>query len=898
MASIRRLFLRIWSFLRRSAAEDELARELASHLSLLEEDFQRRGMRPEEARQAARRAIGGVEQAKELHREVRSFIWLEDVRRDVRHGVRTLAKNPGFASAAVVTLTLGIGAVTAIFSVVDATLLRPLPYSDADRLVALRSVSVSGGRPDQGRTARGNLADWQAQAQSFEAIAGYRWRTVDLTEGERSERLRGLYVTPEFFEVFGARPQLGRGFVAADRGTATIVLGRDVWELRFRSDSALIGRSLEVNSQNFRRVGRTPHVVVGVVTTHVRFPPITSDFQLGVSNLDETIDLWTPEFVTSNDSREGWEFDVVGKLKPGITIEAAQAEMDAIATRLAESYPASNRDWGIRIVPLRDQALGGVRRVVLLLFLSGGIVLLIACGNVASLFLVRGMARQREVTIRMALGAGRLRIARQFLVESVLIALAAAILSIIVTLWGIMLLQPLLASLELPLLPATAVNTRVLAFAFVCALATACITGTTPAFRVSRVDGILMHGLEGRGLSPGRTRRRMVGALVSSEVALTLVLLIGTGLLVKSAARLLQVDPGFNPESLLTMTISLPNNKFEWKHNVVFSRQVIDAVASLGPVRAAAVVQGVPMRPGSFWGRFDVEGRQLSDALPIARLRVVSPGYFNVMQIPIRSGRDLDVRDEVGDIGELRTVIVNQALANHYWPGEDAVGKRIRGDSGNAQPWATIIGVVGDVRYASLDSEPDYDLCYPEALFPQAAITLLVRTRGDPLDLAADIRSRINQVDPEAVVTDIRPMEALIADSLASRRLSTMLVIAFAGMALLLALTGIYSVIVQSIAQRKLEIGIRMALGAQHSNILALVLRQGLLLSAVGMTVGLVGAASLTRYLEGLLFGVTPLDRTTFFAVSLLFAFVAMLASYVPARRAMRLDPLTALRWE
>jgi predicted permease len=348
------------------------------------------------------------------------------------------------------------------------------------------------------------------------------------------------------------------------------------------------------------------------------------------------------------------------------------------------------------------------------------------------------------------------------------------------------------------------------------------------------------------------------------------------------------------------MTISLPNNKFQWKHNVVFSRQVIDAVKSLAPVDAAAVIQGVPMRPGSFWGRFDVENRtqDLSDALPVARLRVVSPGYFNVMQIPVRAGRDFDARDEVGEIGQLRTVIVNQTLADRYWPGENAVGKRIRGDSGNAQPWATIIGVVGDVRYEGLASPPGYELYYPEALFPQAAITLLVRTSGDPVGFVADIRARLNQVEREAFMTDIRPMETLIADSLAPRQLSTTLVIMFAFIALLLALVGIYSVIVQSIAHRRLEIGIRIALGAQRHSILALVIRQGLLLSAVGVTLGLAGAAWLTRYLEGLLFGVSPLDRTTFLGLPLLFVLVAMMASYMPARRATQVDPLIALRCE
>jgi putative ABC transport system permease protein len=378
---------------------------------------------------------------------------------------------------------------------------------------------------------------------------------------------------------------------------------------------------------------------------------------------------------------------------------------------------------------------------------------------------------------------------------------------------------------------------------------------------------------------------------------------IGAGLLVKSAAQLLQVDPGFNPRSLLTMTISLPNNKFEWKHNVAFSREVIATVQSLAPVRGAAVVQGLPMRTGSFWGPFEAEsGAALaSGEPPVARIRVVSPGYFGVMEIPILSGRDFSERDEAGEVDgltapTLRHVVINQALVSRYWPGEDGVGKRIRGDGGTA--WMEVIGVVGDVRYAGIDEGPRFDVYFPEGLFPQAAITLLVRANGDPLNLVADIRSRIGQIDQEAFVNDIRPMDALIADSLAPRRLSTMLVIAFAGIAVILSLIGISSSIAQSIGQRKLEIGIRMAVGAQPSAVMALVLSRTVALTGLGTVVGLAGAVSVSRFLEGLLYGLTPLDAPTYFATSLLFTFVAAAMSYVQARRATRIDPSIALRSE
>jgi len=568
-------------------------------------------------------------------REVWMFTALEQIWADVRHAARSLAKNSGFTAVAILTLGLAIGANTAIFSVVDATLLRPLPYPDSDRLVAIRSVSPSRELPDGERTALGNLLDWQAQARSFEAIAGYRWRTVDLTGGNTSERLHGLFVTPGFFDVFGIRQIKGRAFIPQDHRApmASFILGRDVWQRRFGSDPRLAGQTLDVNIINLSRIGPTPHVLLGIVTADVRFPPITADFQLGVSSIKESIDFWVPEPMYLKPSRDDRNLDVVGKLRPGVTVAQAQAEMEAIAHNLAESYPDSNRGWGIRVIPLREQVLGNTRRVVLWLSLCTTMVLLIACANVASFVLARGIARQREVAIRVALGAGRLRILRQFLVESALVALSAAVFGVMLTVWGIALLRPLLPS-GLPLIQESTIHVRVFGFTLIAALFTACVTGIFPALRISRTRGLNATRIDGRGLSLGRSRHRAIGGLVACEVALTLILLITTGLMIRSAVRLLRVDPGFNAENLLTMTISLPNNKFEWKHNAVFSRQVIESIKSLPQVRDAAVIQGAPMHPGSFWGNFQVEGGapQSSGELPVARLRVVSPGYFGVMQ--------------------------------------------------------------------------------------------------------------------------------------------------------------------------------------------------------------------------------------------------------------------------
>lgn len=896
---------RLHHTVRGSDVAEEFDEETRFHLEELVDENVKRGMSPSDARRQALRRLGNLTLARDKARDVVTVRWLAETGGDARYALRSLARNPGFSLLAILTLALGIGANTAIFSVGDAILLQALPYPDAERLVALRStraVQDGGSPPDGERTAGANLADWSAQAQSFEAIAGYYWRSVDLTGGDRSERLQGLIVTPEFFEVFGARQTLGRVFTAQDQGTATIILSRNVWEHRFSSDPNLIGKPLDVNVFNLRRVGPTPLHVLGVVSTDVYFPPLTADFQLGVANLTKTVDFWLPTFRTSTSNRDERLFDIVGKLRPGVTIAQAQAEMDAITSRLASAYPASNRGLGVRVVPLRYQIVGGAPRAVLWLSLCTAMVLLIAWGNVASLLLARGVARQREVAIRSALGAGRLRIIRQFLVESALLALPAAVFGALVTWWSIALLRPLLPGVAL--LQGIAMNGRVLSVTLLCAVLTAGLTGIMPALRISRVGRVDVAWLAGRGLSPDRGRHRTLQALVASEVALTSMLLIATGLMVTSAMRLWRVDPGFNPEHLLTMTISLPSNKFEWKHNVVFSRQVIDSVTSLGPVRAAAVIQGVPMRSGSFWGEFEVEGQpaEASGALPVARLRVVSPGYFNVMEVPIRSGRDFDGQEGAEEIIDgfraptQRHVIVNQNLASHYWPGQDAVGKRMR--LGRAPYWTTIIGVVGDVRYAGMDSEPEYDLYYPEALFPQAATTLVVRTRGDPLDAVADIRSRIGQVDREAFVTDIRPMDELIADSLASRRSSTILLVVFAGIALLLTLMGIYGVIAQAIVQRRLEIGIRAALGAQRLDIVKMIVGEGVKLGAVGLIVGLAVASGVTRMLANLLYGVAPTDPWAFALASLWVLTLVTIASYLPARKAMRIDPAAVLRSE
>ena len=818
---------------------------------------------------------------------------------DLRFAARMLLHTPALTMVAIATLALGIGVTTAIFSASDALLLRPLPYPDSDRLVALRSRHASAA-PGSGLTSPLDLADWQARTTSFEAVAGYRWRTVDLTGGAYSERLHGLWVTQDFFTVFGITRVQGRTFMPRDRGTNAIVLGRGVWERRFHADRALVGSMLDVNVINLSRAGATPHLVLGVVPVDVNFPPLTADFNRGAvtsaaqSGVEDRVDFWVPLFPGEDPRRDDRTLDVVAKLRPGVTLPQAQAEMDVVARTLAETFPETNRNWVVDVAPLRGHILGATRQVVLWLSLATALVLAIACGNVSTLLLARGLARQSEVAVRTALGASRGRIVRHFLIESLLIAIVATVVGVAITSVAVTLLAPWLPA-DVPLIHRVGINGAVLAFAVMIAIATACLTGIAPALMSSGAGCAAI--LNTRGQSAGRQHHRAISILVAAQVALTIVLLVSTGLLLRSAARLREIEPGFDARNLLTMTISLPNNKFDWQHNVVFSRDVVGAVKTNPVVTDAAVIQGVPMRPGGFWTTFTIEGMPPPDAgdLPVARHRVISPDYFRTMQIPVLDGRAFDERDGAGERGHPRFVIVNHSLAARYWPGQTAVGKRLHA---GPDPWVTVAGVVGDVRYAGLDTPPDFEIYLPEALFPQSAITLLVKTTTNPSAVVTDIRARVARIDREAFVTDVRTMDDLIADSLASRWFATRLLTLCAGIALILALSGIYAIVAQAVAQRTFEIGVRLALGSTPGRIVGLMLRRSALPVAAGVVLGLLGTIATARLLAAMLFGVHPFDSATFGAATGLFVVVALVAAFLPARRATKVDPLVALRSE
>lgn len=852
-------------------------------------------------------------QVQQTLREQAGFPWLESTVRDIGGAFRYFQRNRGFVAVAVVILALGIGATTAVFGVAETLLLRPLSYPASDRLVTLRSVDMMSDYPST-RAAPGVLADWQTNATSFEAIAGYRWATVDVIDGAQSDRLSGLLATPEFFDVFGV-PLLGRSFHAEDRGAKrlfestdtgeTLVLGNEVWRRRFDADDALVGSTVDLHVLNFSRVGPTSYTVLGVATAPVRFPPLQADFQIGDSSVIDTIDFWMPQFVSATQlgdpgPRDSW-FDVVARLRPGVTLAQAQAEMDGIARLQAEQYPETNRGREIRVVPLREHIAGESRNGILLLSVGTAMLLLIACSNVATLLLARGVARRREVAIRTALGAPRWRIVRQFLMEAVILAACAGLLGVLLAAWAINVARPWLPQ-SLPLLQEMGINLTVLVFALTSVLFTACITGLAPAFRSARADGARLTSLDGRGVTRGRLHSRLVGVLVSAEVALTLVLLLGTGLLVRSAFRASQVETAFNPGNLLTMTISLPANKFDWDHNARFAREVVEAVRSLSSISDAAVVHGVPMRAGSYLsnGLVTIEGYvPANDTEELTySIRVVSPGYFATMQIPIVAGRSFEARDEEGKRGAPRSILVSDSFAKRYWQGRDPLGKRISFGKGSSDWKTTVVGVAGDVRYSGPEMGPTIDLYLPQGLFPQAAITLIARTRGDPRSEVPAVRERIRAVDQHAFVTDIRSMDQLIAGSQAERRAGTLLVSAFGAMALVLVVAGVYSVITQAVVQRRLDLAIRSALGAGPRRVVATAMRTALQPAAVGIALGALAALGVTRVMTSLLFEVSALDIVTWAGACATLLAVSIAAGYLPGRRAARIDPMAALRSE
>jgi putative ABC transport system permease protein len=814
---------------------------------------------------------------------------------DLRFGARMLWKHPGFTFIAVLTLALGIGANSAIFSVVNSVLLRDLPYREPQRLMMVWSdrplQQAQSGWTEFPFTVA-DFRDLRDQNQSLEQMAAFTWDTRNITGSGNPELLSGVLASANLFALLGVEARTGRAFLPEEGqpgNDRVVILSDRLWQRRFGSDPKIIGEKISLNNE--------PYTVVGVAPPDFQFPPkatLPSQF-----SFPPEIDFYTPLALTPaqlNDRGHGW-LAVIARLKSQTGFEQARADLVGIAERLAQQYPNSNKNESVRLVSIHQQLVGKVQTALLALMGAVGFVLLIACVNVANLLLARGTARHREMAIRAALGAGRWRVIGQLLTESLLLAVIAGVLALLLAVWGVDLLRTIVPD-NMPRAAEISVDVRVFGFTLAVSLLTGIIFGLIPALQGSRTD--LNETLtEGGRSSAGGRRNRLGGVLVVTEVALALLLLVGAGLMLRSFIRLMSIDPGFDPQNVLTMAISLPGSKYQGPQREAFFQQLFERTGALPGVRTVGAVFPQLGLGGANTG-VGIEGRPLaSQGEPrISELRFVSPDYFKAMKIELLRGRVFTGAD---GIDTKPIIIINEAMARQYWPNGDPIGRRVSSTDDNfwrnPPHWREIVGVVEDARYTALETEARAQVYIPFAQYPAFADrTMVVRTDGDPLSLVAAMRSEVQAIDKDQPISHIRTMEDMVAGSVSQRRFNMFLLSILAGLALLMAAAGIYGVMSYSVEQRTHEIGLRLALGAQSRDVLKLVVKRGMILTLVGVALGLGASLALTRLMESLLFGVSATDGVTFALVPLLLMAVALLACYLPARRATKVDPMVAMR--
>jgi predicted permease len=884
MRPLHRFWLRLRSLFHRDQVERELADEFTFHLDHQIQENIDRGMSPHEARAAALRTIGGIAQLQEECRDMRRVNHIETVIADMRYAIRGFRKQPGFTILAILTLALGVGASTALFSLVNAVRLRPLPVADSERLAMLWEDDIAGRRGTD-TPAPANFADWRAQNQTFEDIAAAGWLAFNLTGEGEPERLNGLRVTANYFTVLGVKPAIGRLIEPHDDNLQSghvAVISYRLWQRRFGGNPNLINRSISLNGQ--------PYLVVGVGPAGFQFP-------------SNGADVWVAPGFTQQDlaQRSGHFLYVTGRLKAGVSLKQARADLATIARRLDVQFPQTNKNIGVAVVPLREYYTGDINLALNVLLAAVGALLLIVCANLAHLFLARGAARRREIAMRAALGAGRARVIRQLLTECGVLAFAAAGLGAALSTYAFSFLARLIPD-SFPTGTTLHFDLTVFGFTAGVALLTALLFGIAPAFQASRVglNEVLKLG-SGRGSARGAFGR-MQGVVVVTEVGLTVLLLIAAGLLVESYVRIRNVNAGFRTENVLTLETALPPGKYgDLARRAQFYRDAIEQTTQLPGVISAAYVNFPPLTFNGGSSSFYIQGRPRPrpDEKPVGFNRVATAGYLRTIGVPMLRGRFFDERDTSE---EPQVMAINQAAAKAYWPGEDALGARVQfGNGGPNQLAYTIVGITGDVRQISLDVAPRPELYFPATqggpggsfFWPH---TLVVRTAGNPLPLVAGIRRVIAAIDPDQPVANVRSMNDVLDAGVSGRQTQTAIVSTLAISALLLASVGLYGVLSYAVAQRRAEIGIRMALGAQRGEVIRGVISQALRWTALGILCGLAGAFALTRMLSALLFSISPSDPRTFTGVTLLTLGVAFVASFIPARRAATVDPVIALR--
>jgi predicted permease len=874
--------MRLFGVLPSQRRDRDLHAEIESHLQMHVDDNIRAGMTPSEARRRAVIALGSVEGTKEAVRDRQGLPAFESLMRDVRYGTRSLIKAPGFAIAGIVILGLGIGVNTAIFTLVNAVVLKPLPFADADRIMRIWHTPPQAIFPGAKIFALSpaNFRDWEAQNQVFERMAIYRGGRRTLTGQGEPDAVFALRGSANFLPILGVNPIIGRLFTQEedlDSAAHTVILSNAFFKSRFGADPSVLGRSITLDG--------VPHTVIGVVP----------DGQALTNRVQIYVPLgWTAAEMAV---RNNHNYNGIAKLKPGITVARAQSDMDAISRRLAAQYPDDDKDWGALVRPLQEDMVGEARSSLLVLLGAVGLVLLIACANLANLTLARTHGRAKEIALRGALGASRLRVVQQLLTEGLVLGIGGGLAGLAAAYFGVDLLKTAFAT-AVPRMSEVTVDTRVLAFTGLIAIAAGLLAAFAPAWQLSGRDASEALKMGGRGNSGG-SHGRLRSLLVISEVALALMLLIGAGLLMRSLNGLRAVDAGFDPHHVLTASISIPEQKYPTpeQRNLFFDR-VMQDVRALPGVESAAWVDDVPLRGGSSQ-YVAVEGQppMKESEMPIVAVRVPSPQYFRTMRIPIKAGRDFS---EADGFGKPRVIIISERTAARFWPGQNPIGRHITLSMMTKEP-AEVIGVVGEVKTGALDAtaeDSETAIYAPAAQLAFNGTQIVLRAAGDPMALTKPLIAAVRAIDTEQPVLDIATMDTIVEEALGQRPLAMMLLAGFSILALVLASVGIYSVLAYMVRQRVREIGIRLALGAPVRGLLGMVVVEGLKPTLIGVAVGLMLAAALVRVMATLLFGVSQHDPGTFTIVAVIMLVVGAIATLLPAYRATRVDPIVTLRSE